>query len=157
MLTIVESHRRGIVLDLGCSDREPASVLSQGRFYIGLDYLRTTRECYQTRRDVFGDAQRLPNAIGAVHTVLLLEVLEHLSHPADCLEEVVRVLKNRGIFVMQATFIYPIHDTPLDFKRCSIHGMREFAATHGFKIAEEILFGSSLETATLLANIMVRP
>jgi SAM-dependent methyltransferase len=152
-LRAIGAQMRGRVLDVGCADQKPRWVAPAGSRYIGLDYYRTATEWYGTRPDVFGDAQQLPVRDRSVDTVLLLDVLEHLPEPEACLREIHRALAPDGQLIVQVPFMYPIHDAPLDFRRWTVHGLRHLAERHGFKLAEEVVFGSSLETAALLANL----
>lgn len=149
----VHRHAKGTVLDVGCAGKTPVDYLSRNCYYIGLDYFQTARDWYETRPDVYGDAQNLPIASGKVDTVLLLDVLEHLPNPGLCLAEISRVLGQRGKLIMQVPFIYPIHDAPLDFHRWTAHGLIELAKKHGFKLEIINETGEPLETAALLTNI----
>jgi len=42
---------------------------------------------YETRPDVFGDAENLPFVTRSANTVLMLDVLEHVPHPRKALSE----------------------------------------------------------------------
>src|SRR5690606_5482065 len=78
----------GRVLDIGCGDRWAESQLPEGCTYIGLDSLEMGRDRYGSRPTLFADASSLPFAPGAMDTVLMMEVLEHLSDPECVLSEV---------------------------------------------------------------------
>ncbi len=149
----VQRHAKGTVLDIGCAGKMPANYLSKNCYYIGLDYFKTSRDWYETRPDLYGDAQRLPIASGKVDTVLLLDVLEHLPGPGPCIAEISRVLGQQGKLIMQVPFIYPIHDAPLDFHRWTAHGLIELGKKYGFKVEIINETGEPLETAALLTNI----
>ena len=144
---------RGIVLDIGCSDQHVHQLLNKECHYIGLDYYQTATQWYNSRPQVYGDAQILPFCNESIDSILLLDVLEHLPRPGDCIAEIKLVLKPGGKLVLQVPFIYPIHDAPLDFQRWTIHGLYELAHKFGFEIKETVTFGRPLETATLLTNI----
>ena len=57
---------------------------------------------------VTGDGAALPFRSDAIDLVLLLEVLEHLSHPAEVAAEIMRVLRAGGLCVVvtPARFAY---------------------------------------------------
>ncbi len=128
-------------------------LISKIIIIIGLDYYQTATHWYGTQPDVYGDAQTLPFADNSMDTVLLLDVLEHLPHPKDCISEIVRVLKPTGILVLQVPFIYPIHDAPLDFQRWTQYGLEQLVYKYGFTTRQKIQIGKLLETASLLLNI----
>lgn len=143
----------GIILDIGCSDKQIKKYLSAGFQYIGLDYYKTAMEWYGSKPETFGDAQNLPFADNCIDSVLLLDVLEHLPDPERCLDEVNRVLVGRGVFIILVPFLYPIHDAPLDFHRWTIFGLRKLVQRHGFKIVEEKHEGNPAELAGLMMSI----
>lgn len=144
---------QGKILDIGCANQPLRPYLPKDADYIGLDYYSTAVNWYETRPMLYGDAQALPLAAETVDCVLLLDVLEHLPRPHDCLQEIKRVLKPQGILVLQVPFLYPVHDAPLDFQRWTSHGLRQQIAQQGFVLKEEFQMGKPLETAALLMNI----
>ncbi|MDM8561059.1 class I SAM-dependent methyltransferase [Candidatus Parabeggiatoa sp. HSG14] len=144
----------GTVLDIGCADQHIKKYI-QNSNYIGLDYYQTATHWYGTQPDVYGDAQTLPFADNSMDTVLLLDVLEHLPHPKDCISEIARVLKPTGLLVLQVPFIYPIHDAPLDFQRWTQYGLEQLVSKYGFTTRQKITIGKPLETAGLLLNIAI--
>jgi SAM-dependent methyltransferase len=107
----------GLVLDIGCADQQIRRFLPVTSRYVGMDYYQTAANWYKTVPHVYGDAQALPFASSSADHILLLDVLEHLPRPENCVAEINRVLKRGGKLVMQAPFVYPIHDAPLDFQR----------------------------------------
>lgn len=143
----------GVVLDIGCADAKPRQYLPDGATYFGIDYFSTATGWYDTRPDIFADAQQLPLSADAVDHVLLLDVLEHLPDPDRCLTEIRRVLKPGGTLTIQVPFLYPLHDAPLDFHRWTVHGLHSAAARHDFRIGMEQPVGHPLESAALNANI----
>lgn len=143
----------GIVLDVGCASGKPRAHLKTQATYVGLDYYDTAKLWYQTRPDLFGDARKLPLTDCCINHVLLLDVLEHVSHPDQCLHELYRCLIPGGTVTIQVPFMYPIHDAPLDFHRWSASGLSEAAQKHGFTVRSSRALGHPLETAALLANI----
>ena len=143
----------GTVLDVGCAEGKPKKFLPQGASYIGLDYYSTAMDWYDTRPDVFGDAQALPFADNSIDHALLLDVIEHIPEPDKSLAELYRVLKPGGSLILQVPFLYPLHDEPLDFHRWTRHGLRRAAARHGFSVSDDLAIGHPLETAALNSNI----
>ncbi|MEJ2273595.1 MAG: class I SAM-dependent methyltransferase [Woeseiaceae bacterium] len=143
----------GLVLDIGCAESKPRHYLGRDAEYVGLDYFDTATGWYKTRPEIFGDAQQLPLASGVVDHVLLLDVLEHLPHPEQCLAEIHRVLKPGGTVTIQVPFLYPLHDAPLDFHRWTRFGLQIAAKRAGFVISSDEAVGHPVETAALITNI----
>ncbi len=143
----------GVVLDVGCADALPRQLMSERVHYIGVDYYATAVGWYGTKPDVFADARALPMPDHSVDHALLLDVLEHIRDPDRCIAELSRVLRPGGSLTVQAPFLYPVHDAPLDYHRWTRHGLEAAAARNGFEIQEAIAIGQPLETAALNLNI----
>lgn len=142
-----------IVLDIGCATKWPVKFLPSSYYYIGMDFLNTAKNWYKTQPDVYGDAQKLPIASHTIDSVLLVDVLEHLEHPDQALNEIFRVLKTKGVLILQVPFLYPIHDAPCDYRRWSKFGLEQMASRHGFHIIKESFSGNPLESAAIISNI----
>jgi len=143
----------GRVLDLGCANQVIKTYLSPTVDYFGLDYYHTAIHWYDTRPQFYANAQQLPVRDNSMDTVLLLDVLEHLPAPEQCLAEIARVLKPQGILILKVPFLYPIHDAPLDFHRWTIHGLQQLAGKYQLTLRHLTAVGKPLETAGLLANL----
>ena len=146
-------HAQGRVLDIGCADRWIEQYLPESSQYIGLDYPATGRSLYGARPDVFADASRLPLPDASIDTVLLLEVLEHLRHPARALAEIARVLRPGGKLLLTMPFMYPIHDAPHDYQRYTCHGLTREMEAAGLAANEPSATLGSVETAALLVSL----
>lgn len=142
-----------VVLDIGCFNKWAAAHLPHTCYYIGLDYYETATKWYASVPDVFGDAAKLPLADGAIDTVLLIDVLEHLTNCDQVMSEIRRVLASDGKLILKVPFLYPLHDEPRDFGRFTIHGLRKLAENHGFEITFSKPIGHPVETAALLGNL----
>lgn len=149
----VEARARGRILDVGCADRWISSRLPAGTEYLSLDYPMTGVGLYKAMPDVFGDASRLPFADASMDTVLLLEVLEHLRHPAQALSEIARVLRPGGILLLTLPFLYPVHDAPQDYQRYTVHGLQREIEAAGLVEVEPSPTLGSVETGGLLFNL----
>jgi len=147
-----EAIQGPLVLDLGCGTKWSRALLPASCRYVGLDYPETA-QWYEARPDVFGDAQHLPFADGAMNTVLMVDVLEHIPNPRQALAEVARCLGPKGTLVLIVPFLYPIHDTPHDYQRWTAHGLKRLIGDYKFVIEAETYSGHPLETAALLSNI----
>jgi len=145
----------GMVLDIGCGHQDIKKYLTHPAHYIGLDYYQTATEWYKSRPHIFGDAQSLPVVDAGFDHAILLDVLEHLPCPDDCIREIHRVLKPGGRLTLQTPFLYPIHDSPRDYQRWTIHGLRRLAANNGMSVERETALLAPLENAALLTNLAI--
>lgn len=143
----------GRVLDVGCADGAMRQHVSSTCEYVGLDYPDTAIDWYGTRPQVFGDAGCLSFARDSFNTVLLLDVLEHLTDPAAAILEARRVLVPGGTLVVKVPLIYPLHDVPRDFRRWTPFGLRQDLERLGFTVDAIQSLGMPMETAMLLANL----
>jgi SAM-dependent methyltransferase len=139
----------GKVLDVGSGDRQLENYLGSGVRYIAVDYPPSGQR-YRNLPHVWGDAMHLPFRSGAVDSLVMLDVLEHLPDPGLALSEAARVLKSHGILVASVPFLYPIHDAPFDFWRMTQYQIERLAAAAGLKMAHLTERGNALETAALL-------
>lgn len=93
-----------VILDLGCGDGAHRPFLESTENVIGLDIdqasLRKLRDRHPDFFVVRGDAGRLPFADGTIDVVLSLYNLEHVLYMDWVLEEVRRVLKPNGRFMV---------------------------------------------------------
>ena len=64
------------------------------------DYARDARRCYPRLAVVRGSAESLPFPDGCCDALLLLDVLEHLPHPAAAVAEAARVLRPGGALLL---------------------------------------------------------
>ncbi len=146
---------QGLTLDIGCAAGQIRQQLPEDAQYIGLDYPDTAINWYQTRPDLFGDAQALPLANASVDSGLMLHVLEHLHRPQQALIEAARVLKPGGQLLVEVPFLYPLHDAPLDFHRWSRFGLQQDLELAGFEIIHSRAIGHASATAALLFNLAI--
>jgi SAM-dependent methyltransferase len=93
-----------LTLDLGCGSGEHRPYLASAEQTVGLDIdgeaLHTLRERHPDFLAVCGDCARLPFRSAVFDRVLCAANLEHLLHLDFALEEVARVLKPDGEFLV---------------------------------------------------------
>jgi SAM-dependent methyltransferase len=99
-----------------------------------MDLQETGKLLYRSQPDVFADAAYLPFAKQSFDTVLLFEVLEHVSQPTQALQGIRRVLKTNGRVIITIPFLYPMHDEPYDFQRYTLYGLERELASAGLQV-----------------------
>jgi SAM-dependent methyltransferase len=121
----------GRLLDAGCGTM-PYRRLFEGRVrqYVGLEWTPTSG--YRgNRANVCGTLTDIPIRTGAMDTVLCTEVLEHVPEPDRVLSELCRVLRDDGLLILTAPFVYPIHEER-DFFRYTARGFEALLERQGF-------------------------
>ena len=151
-LAEVSKSLRGTVLDIGCAHKTSKKYLSDAVQYIGLDYY-TARTLYNSSPDIYANAESLPIATKSMDAILLLDVLEHVVNPDQCMREIERVLVADGKLIVNVPFIYPLHDAPHDYQRWTEHGLQVLLDKHGMVIGTEVAYGNALITCGLLLNL----
>ena len=145
-------HARGSVLDVGCAGGAAAAQLAPECAYVGVDFPATANDLYATRPQIFADGAWLPFTDDSFDTVLLLEVLEHVTEPERVLSEAARVLKPGGRMLFSMPFLYPVHDAPHDYRRYTEYGLRHAFERAGLLVERMEPRQRGLEAVGLLAN-----
>ncbi|HET7333269.1 class I SAM-dependent methyltransferase [Dyella sp.] len=149
----VHAKACGTVLDIGCADGWVKDVLSSDCSYIGLDYPAGAGGLYDAKPCVFANGASLPFVESIFDTVLLLEVLEHVSDPEDVLSEIRRVLKPGGKLLLSVPFLYPLHDAPIDYRRYTAPGLVQILQRSGLRASEPSKSNPGFEAVALLGSI----
>jgi len=146
---------RGRVADVGSANRWLQKHLSNDVDYLAIDLLSDDGEVYGDHPDVFSSAEALPFANNVFDAIACFEVLEHVENPQLAISEAVRVLKPSGIYVLSIPFLYPLHDRPKDFRRCTPFGLHRALTTAGLEVIAIRPMLGSIEVAGLLAALAV--
>lgn len=122
----------GTLLDYGCGNRPYESFLqTRIKQYIGVD---VTQNKFNTVNFVIKQNEKLPFENGSIDTVLSTQVLEHTPEPKDYVQEVSRVLRLGGIFILTCPGTYMLHEEPYDFFRYTKYGLQHLLEFHNFEI-----------------------
>ncbi len=132
VLRELSSLVQGKMLDVGCGTRRYESIFKDAvDNYIGLDWPKIEDRAFP---DVIGDAMNIPFGNCTVDVVLATELMEHLPSPSIFLNEVARVLRERGIFILTVPFMEPLHEEPRDYYRFTPYSLHLLLEQHGFTI-----------------------
>lgn len=102
--------------------------------------------------DVQADlASGLPFATASFDTVILSDVLEHISEPSALLGEIRRCLRPRGHLIASVPYMYWLHETPHDYFRYTEHGLRHLLQKADLEVVQLEPLGGSLDVITDLA------
>lgn len=135
-LPTILSHAKGDLLDVGAGDVPYRALIDPHvSVYHTLDYEKRVGEI-----DYVSDAQDMSGVVDSnrYDTVLLLEVLEHVSNPFRVVNELFRVLRPGGKVIMSVPHLSRLHEEPYDFYRYTHYGLRHLFEGAGFEIVELI-------------------
>lgn len=76
------------------------------------------------------------------HSVVAVEVFEHLKDPSKAASEVYRVLKVNGVALISVPFMFRIHGDPYDYNRFTRQGLEVLFSQ--FKSVKIVPFGSRI-------------
>ncbi|MBF0385385.1 MAG: class I SAM-dependent methyltransferase [Candidatus Omnitrophica bacterium] len=139
---------RGKVVDLGCG-KVP--------LYAAYKNYATNVTCvdweYSVHKTQHLDIQcnlneKLPFNDNAFDTIILSDVLEHISRPESFMKEMIRILTPGGKALISTPFYYCIHEAPYDYYRYTEYGLKYFAESAGFGILLIKAVGGSPEIMT---------
>ncbi len=102
--------------------------LFHGRPFVGCDF----REGPGVDRIEDVTAISLPDR--SAGTVLCLETFEHVFEVRRAFDEVFRILKPGGVFVLTSPFYFPIHSYPDDYWRISPSCLRRLLSPYGARV-----------------------
>ena len=97
--------------------------------------------------------ERLPLPDSEFDTIILSDVLEHLSDPEFIWVEMARLLKPSGIALLNVPFLYGLHEEPFDFYRYTRFALQLFAERTGFEVVQLCEIGGA---PTVLADILAK-
>lgn len=146
--TNLPKHARGKLLDLGCGK---VPLFSTYKNYI------TENICVDWENslhqnpfiDFYMDLNKpllLKN--DEFDTIILSDVLEHISSPEQVWSEMFRVLKKDGKLILNVPFLYHVHEQPYDFYRYTRFALQIMAEKAGFKIIMIEEIGGLLQVLT---------
>jgi len=150
---VISKYARGRLVDLGCGK---APLYGYYKKFVSdvicIDWQQVGGE--NIYLDHVADLNNgIPLSENYCDTLLVTDVLEHISNPELFWEEMARVLKEEGIIILGAPFLYPLHEQPYDFCRYSEYKLRLFCEKNGFAVEKLQAYGGSPEVMlNLIAN-----
>ena|ERR1700722_5582721 len=126
---------KGRLLDFGCG-RKPYENLFSVSEYVGLDMEQTGHNHRNSKVDVYYDGKHIPFPDESFDALFCGEVLEHVFDPELVLPEIRRVLKPDATALLTVPFCWNEHETPFDYARYSIFGIKYLLEKHGFEVLE---------------------
>lgn len=106
MVEELSQDRSKITLEIGCGNAYHRKFISKDSFYIGLDYDHLSLSEGRKNLEmgpaclILGHAEKLPFCSNSISKVVTIYMLEHVYYLENVLEEVKRVLKKDGEFLV---------------------------------------------------------
>jgi SAM-dependent methyltransferase len=107
-------------LDVGCGDKPYECWLRSTDEYIGVDIHNGPKVDF-----VIDYAKLWPLEDHTFDVVLCTQVMEHAVDIELILGKITQVLKRGGTLIVSTPFIYNEHGSPDDYRRFSIHGLKQ--------------------------------
>jgi SAM-dependent methyltransferase len=126
------SLRNGeLVLDAGAGEGQYRPHFQMAR-YVGVDLGVGDAAWDYGRLDAVCDLNALPFGEGLFAAALNVVTLEHLRDPQLALNEIARVLRPQGEFLLVAPHEWEVHQSPHDYFRYTRHGLELLLERAGF-------------------------
>jgi SAM-dependent methyltransferase len=141
---------QGRTLDVGCGQK-PYEQHFRSAGYVGLE-IDTPENRAGKKADQFYDGMTFPFRDGEFDSVISSQVFEHVFEPDAHLEEVQRVLKPGGLFLLTVPFVWDEHEQPVDFARYTSYGLEHLLGKHGFEVVEQHKTVNDIRAVFQMAN-----
>jgi SAM-dependent methyltransferase len=137
------------VLDVGCGDRPYDPLLAGAAEMVGFD------RPGNPHADLHGSIESIPADAASFDVVLCLQVLEHVSDPAQAVRELRRVVRPGGVVLATTHGVYPFHPNPEDLWRWTQTGLERLFAENGEWSSVTVApgAGTALTVAMLVAHL----
>lgn len=141
----LQKHATGSLLDLGCGNAPLYGVYGPVVSQVCCVDWPQTPHC-DSYIDVACDLNKgIPIKTETFDTVLLTDVLEHISQPDTLFMEIARVLRPAGKVILGVPFMYWLHEEPHDYLRYTEHKLRQLCVHNNLSVLEVEPYGGFRE------------
>lgn len=139
-----ESKFYGDVIDVGAGDKPYRNIFTHVQNYIGTNtksHYKKGTQAVDKHTDIWiKDASHITIEDDKMDGVLCFQVLSVVQKPENFFNEIARILKPGGKFLITTDFLYPTW-SDADKARYSIQQLRRFASNSGLQITNNESFG----------------
>lgn len=117
---LIAGRENSFILNLGCGER-----------FIGKESLKNSLKLINVDKykfpevNIVADAHYLPFKDNSFDALISQAVLEHTENPWEVVNEIYRILKNKGIVYVEVPFLQGFHPSPSDYYRFTIQGLEK--------------------------------
>jgi SAM-dependent methyltransferase len=146
-------YARGDLLDLGCG---MCPLYSLYRKYTSsifcIDWQGSLYP--NSYADLLCDLNQPINSLenASFDTVILSDVLEHISKPEILIKEIHRLLRSNGVLLLNVPFMHWIHESPHDFYRYTEFTLRKYLNDVRLEIEVLEIVGGAIESWCYLTS-----
>lgn len=124
---------KGRLLDVGCGRKPYQALFTSLSDYVGME-IDTPATRAGGSADFFYTGHAFPFPAESFDSVFCSQVLEHVFNPDEFLEEIRRILKPGGQFLLTVPFVWDEHEQPFDYARYSSFGLKHLLLRCGFRV-----------------------
>ena len=129
---LLKDNQLHAVLDIGCGSMPYRDLFPLSYIYHGLE-IDHPRNRTNPKVTHFYDGLRFPFDDDSYDCVFCSQVLEHSFEPDTFTEEVLRILKPGGVFILTIPFVWCEHEQPFDSQRFTSFGISHLLNKVGFR------------------------
>jgi SAM-dependent methyltransferase len=138
---VIKKHAGGVLLDLGCGNVPYYEIYrDQVIENVCVDWEQTAHaNCHLDHTADLNRPLKFPD--DSFDTVLLTDVLEHISNPFQLVGEISRVLKSGGKLILGVPFFYWVHEAPHDHYRFTQFALRSMCESSRLTVVDLSAYG----------------
>lgn len=136
------AYARGHLLDLGCGQAPLYGVY--GPLVTNITCVDWAGSLHAVRHaDLLADLnETCPLPDDTYDTILCTDVIEHLQHPERMFMDAARMMRSGGHLILGTPYLYPLHELPHDYFRCSASALDMMARAAGLTVIELRPYGT---------------
>lgn len=136
------TYARGDLLDLGCGEAPLYGIYRT--LVTNITCVDWAGSLHAIRHaDLLADLNEMcPLPDETFDTILCTDVIEHLKHPERLFMDAARMLKSGGHLIVGTPYLYPLHELPHDYFRCSASALEMMARDARLNVVELAPYGS---------------
>ena len=142
---MISKYAKGRLLDLGCGDVSLYEMYKPLiRKSVCVDWVGSYHDVSHIDFE-FNLNEPFPLEDNSFDTILLTDVLEHISDPENLWKEMTRVLKVGGKIIIGVPFMHLIHEAPFDYFRYTEYRLKMYCDDNCLEVSELYPYGGALE------------